>query len=167
MRTAGDIHSAETRREDVQLCSVYVGGELFGIDTRAVREVLGEASVQRVPLAPQCIAGVVAYRGEMLTAVGLRVLLGMEPHAGKDRVLVLEDRELDEPFGLVVDDVGGVVNVPDGAMKSNPATLDRRAAALLDGVCRTGMGLMARLDIGRLQPLEAVRDAATRAEEAR
>ncbi len=164
MKMAGEILSAETRREGVQLCSVHVGGEMFGIDTHAIREVLGEASLQRVPLTPECIAGVLAYRGEMLTAVGLRALLGMRPHSGKSRVLVLEDRELGEPFGLVVDEVGGVVTVEEGAMESNPATLEGREAALLDGVCKTETGLMARLNIGRLRPLEAVRGAAVHME---
>ncbi len=49
----------------------------FGIDTRKIREVLGERDLQRVPMAPAFIAGVVPYRGEVLTTVNLRALLGL------------------------------------------------------------------------------------------
>ncbi len=148
---------AETKNAGLQLCSVRAGDGLFGIDTRKIREVLGDAHPQRVPLAPQCIAGVMAYRGEMLTVVGLRSLLGLAEREGRNRVLVLEDDEVGEPFGLLVDEVGGVVSVAEGAMESNPATLGEREMALLNGVTKTPAGLMARLEAARLRPSEAAR----------
>ena len=57
---------------------ISAGGETFGIDTSKIREVLGERDLQRVPMSPGFIAGVVPYRGEVLTTVNLRGLLGME-----------------------------------------------------------------------------------------
>ena len=66
----------------MSLCSLYAGSESFGIDTRKIREVLGERDLQRVPMAPAFIAGVVPYRGEVLTTVNLRALLGMERTRG-------------------------------------------------------------------------------------
>ena len=34
------------------LCSLFVESEVFGIDTRQIREVLGERKPQRVPMSP-------------------------------------------------------------------------------------------------------------------
>ena len=65
--------------------------ETFGIDTSKIREVLGERDLQRVPMSPAFIAGVVPYRGEVLTTVNLRALLGMELQRGRCCVLVMED----------------------------------------------------------------------------
>jgi purine-binding chemotaxis protein CheW len=139
------------------MCSVRAGDGVFGIDTREIREVLGSAEPQRVPLAARYIAGVLAYRGEVLTTVSLRALLGLAPWAGKSHVLVLEDADLGERFGLMVDGVDGMVAVPESGFDRNPATLDARAEAILCGVCRMETGLMARLDPQRLRPLELAR----------
>lgn len=144
----------------VQLCSVRAGAGLYGVDTRSVREVLGSAAPQRVPLAPEYIAGVLAYRGQVLEAVSLRALLGMEPQAGEHRVLVLEDDERGERFGLVVDDVGGMVTMAESALEENPATLEGPGAAIFSGIYRMDSGLMARLDPARLRPMEPARNGA-------
>jgi len=129
----------------VSLCSLRAGPGLFGIDTRQIREVLGKTTPQRVPLAPAYIAGVVPYRGEALTVVSLRSLLGFPQWAGANCVLVLDDEEHEERFGLMVDGVGGVVTMASDALEANPSALDARSMALFDGAYRMQTGLMARL----------------------
>jgi purine-binding chemotaxis protein CheW len=136
----------------VSLCSLRVGDGMFGIDTRLVREVMGETTPQRVPLAPEFIAGVVPYRGEVLTTVSLRALLGLERWAGVNCVLVLDDEENEERFGLMVDGVGGVVTMGPDVLEANPSALDARSVALFDGAYRMEAGLMVRLDPRQLRP---------------
>jgi purine-binding chemotaxis protein CheW len=134
------------------------------VDTRAIREVLGSAEPQRVPLAAAYIAGVLTYRGEVLEAVSLRTLLGLETKTSAHRVLVLEDKEGGR-FGLMVDGVGGMVTAAESAREQNPATLEARGEAIFDGVYRMDTGLMTRLDAERMRPAELARsgifDAAT------
>jgi purine-binding chemotaxis protein CheW len=143
----------EVREEDdvVSLCSLCVGGESFGIDTRKIREVLGRRDLQRVPLAPSFIGGVVPYRGEVLTTINFRALLGMGEHMGTSCVLVL-DAEGAERFGLVVDSVGGVVTVSRKRLEANPSTLEARCKLLFDGAYKMETGLMVQLDPQRLRP---------------
>jgi purine-binding chemotaxis protein CheW len=136
----------------VSLCSLRAGTGLFAIDTRQIREVLGKARPQTVPLAPAYIAGVLPYRGEALTTVCLRSLLGLERWAGASCVLVLDDEEEDERFGLMVDGVGGVVTMGSDALEANPSALDARSMALFDGAYRMPAGLMVRLEPRRLRP---------------
>jgi len=147
---ATNLASAETT---IHLCSVRAGEGLYGVDTRAIREVLGNAAPQHVPLAPEYLAGMLTYRGEVLEAVSLRTLLGLENQAGVHRILVLEQDE-GERFGLMVDSVEGMVSVAASTLESNPATLDARGEAIFDGVYRTDMGLIMRLDPRRLKPTE-------------
>ena len=137
--------------EMVSLCAFRAGSGMFGIDTREIREVLGAVVPQRVPLAPLYIAGVVPYRGEVLTAVSLRVLLGLEKGSGARCALVLDD-ENDQRFGLMVDSVGGVVTIARSAMEANPSVLDARSRMLFAGFYRLPSGLMVRLDPQRLRP---------------
>jgi purine-binding chemotaxis protein CheW len=125
---------------------------LFGIDTREIREVLGATTPQRVPLAPEYIAGVVPYRGEVLTTVNFRVLLGEAAWSGTTCVLVLDDEESGGHFGLMVDGVGGVLTMQPDWLEANPSALDARSMALFDGAYRMQTGLVVRLDPQRLRP---------------
>ncbi|HWW22264.1 MAG TPA: chemotaxis protein CheW [Edaphobacter sp.] len=136
----------------VSLCSMFAGSESFGIDTRKIREVLGNRDLQRVPMAPAFIGGVVPYRGEVLTTVDFRALLGMGEHTEASCVLVLEDEDGDERFGLVVDAVGGVVTVNRNMLEANPCTLESRGKWLFDGAYKMETGLMVQLDPQKLRP---------------
>ncbi len=138
--------------EMLSMCSLDAGGRMFGIDTRSIREVLGHRGVQRVPLAPVWIGGVVPYRGDVLTAVSLRSLLGMAPSAADSCVLVLDGDEEGERFGLMVDGVGGVVTVERRLHAGNPPTLDNVGKALFQGSFRLAGGLLVQLDPERLRP---------------
>ena len=143
----------EGEREDgLSMCSLMSGGRLFGIDTRTIREVLGSAQLNRVPLAPGYVGGVIAYRGEVVTAISLRALLGQARAETHGCVLVLDGDEDEERFGLIVDSVGGVVMVERARMSSNPSTLDETSRALFRGAFRTPEGLMVQLDPERLRP---------------
>jgi purine-binding chemotaxis protein CheW len=146
------VDEIQEENDAVSLCSLYAGDETFGIDTSKIREVLGERGLQRVPTSPAFIAGVVPYRGEVLTTLNLRVLLGMEASCGGCCVLVMEDDEAAERFGLVVDAVGGVVTVSRRTFEANPCTLEARGKWLFDGAYKMESGLMVRLDPQRLCP---------------
>ena len=146
------VDRIQEENDAVSLCSLYAGEETFGIDTRKIREVLGERDLQRVPMSPPFTAGVVPYRGEVLTTVNLRVLLGMEASSTSCCVLVMEDDEAVERFGLVVDSVGGVVTVSRRTLEANPCTLAARGKWLFDGAYKMEGGLMVRLDPRKLCP---------------
>ena len=138
--------------DGLSMCSLMSGGRLFGIDTRTIREVLGSAQMNRVPLAPAYVGGVIAYRGEVVTAISLRALLGQPRAERHGCVLVLDGDENEERFGLIVDSVGGVVMVERATMSTNPSTLDEASRALFSGAFRTPEGLMVQLDPERLRP---------------
>ena len=103
-------------------------------------------------MAPAFVAGVVPYRGDVLTAVSFRALLGLADGAKPGCVLVLEDEEGQERFGLVVDAVGGVVTVNRSMLEVNPCTLEARCKWLFEGVYKMPTGLMVQLDPQKLRP---------------
>ena len=148
-----EIHyEVQDGSEVLSLCSFIAGSGLFGIDTKKICEVLGERELHRVPMAPAFIGGIVSYRGDVLTAVNFRALLGLGEHADRSCVLVLEDDEAGEQFGLVVDAVGSVVVMSRDVLEANPCTLDPRERWLFDGAYRMRTGLMVKLDPLRLHP---------------
>jgi purine-binding chemotaxis protein CheW len=134
------------------LCRFRSGDDLFGIDAFAVLEVVDGCEVRKVPRAPKFVVGVLAYRGEVLLAVSLRVLLGLAPGVEASSAMVLRDTQTGELFALLVDQLLDVVTVADDVWEPNPATLDDRLGLLFSGVYRAPGSSLVRLDPQHLQP---------------
>jgi len=138
--------------DTVSICSLRVGTGLYGIATSQIREVLGTIVPQSVPLAPEYIAGVVPYRGKVLTAVSLRALLRLERKSGSNCILVFDGELIDEHFGLIVDGVNGVIALHKDTLRANPSGLDARSMEMFDGAYQLPSGLMVQLDPRKLRP---------------
>jgi len=134
------------------LCTLRVGTELFGIDTANVLEILRRAQPQAVPRAPSFVAGVLAYRGEVLLAISLPALLGQPPAPGVASAVVMKDSESGEVFALLVDAVADVLEVATHLWEPNPPTLDDRRKEIYCGVYRMEHSHVVRLEPERLQP---------------
>jgi purine-binding chemotaxis protein CheW len=141
-----------TTADTLSMCSLEAGGQTFGIDTRCIREVLGPRTVQAVPLSPAWVGGIVSYRGEVLTTVNLCALLDRAVARACSCVLVLDGEGDRQCFGLMVDDVGGVVTVRRDQFATNPSTLNARSHALFAGAFQQPSGLLVQLDPESLRP---------------
>jgi len=135
----------------VEMCSVRLGQTLFGVPISHILEIVGGARPQPVPLAPAYVGGLVHYRGDVLTTVSLRHLLGLPPREGKQDILVLENSG--GCFGLLVDSVGEVLMVSSADFEPNPSILDERRRALFAGAYKLKDGLLVMLDPERLDPM--------------
>ena len=135
----------------VEMCSVRVGQALFGVPIRHILEIVGQARPQPVPLAPSFVGGLVHYRGDVLTTVSLRQLLGLPPRDGSQDILGLESSG--GCFGLLVDSVGEVLTVSSADHEPNPSILDERRRALFAGAYKLENGLLILLDPERLEPM--------------
>jgi purine-binding chemotaxis protein CheW len=151
----------------VEICSVRVGTTIFGIPITHIVEIVGGALPQAVPLAPEFVGGLVHYRGDVLTTVSLRQLLGMSAHDGRQDILVLESAS--GCFGLLVDSVGEVLIVSSADHEPNPAVLNREMNGgtegrpgkgtdmhrhtFFNGVYKLKESLLVTLDPERLDPM--------------
>jgi purine-binding chemotaxis protein CheW len=141
-----------------QLSTFHVGKYLFGVDVSLVQEVVRLQQMTPVPLASAEIAGLINLRGEVLTAIDLRARLGLPPRTadvpdGSEPVNVVV-RVDDEPVSLLVDEIGGVLEVSQVPFEQTPSTVDERVRDLLLGAYtlpdRLLLALNARrvLDVG-------------------
>jgi purine-binding chemotaxis protein CheW len=149
------VESASKRKDKTEslteVCSVRVDKTLFGVPISHILEIVGAARPQPVPLAPAYVGGLVHYRGDVLTTVSLRQLLGLPPKDGKQDILVLDSEG--GCFGLLVDSVGEVLTVSGADYEPNPSILDERRRALLAGAYKLNSGLLVMLDPDRLDPV--------------
>jgi purine-binding chemotaxis protein CheW len=134
-----------------EMCSVRLGETLFGVPITHILEIVGSSHPQPVPLAPSFVGGLVHYRGDVLTTVSLRQLLGLPPKEGSQDILVLESSG--GCFGLLVDSVGEVLTVSSAAYEPNPSTLDERRRYLFVGAYKLEKSLLVMLDPERLDPM--------------
>ncbi len=116
-----------------QLSTFHVGKYLFGVDVSLVQEVVRLQQMTPVPLASPEIAGLINLRGEVLTAIDLRARLGLPPSDGVREPVNIVVRVDDEPVSLLVDEIGGVLEVSQVPFEQTPATVDERVRDLLLG----------------------------------
>ncbi len=135
----------------VEICSVCIGPLLLGVPIHHILEIVGSARPQPVPLAPGFVGGLIHYRGEVLTTVSLRQLLGLPLVDEPQDILILESHA--GCFGLLVDAVGEVLTLPAQDHEPNPATLDENRKDLFAGAYKLQGSLLVMLDPGRLDPI--------------
>jgi purine-binding chemotaxis protein CheW len=135
----------------VEMCSVRLGNTLFGVPIKHILEIVGGARPQPVPLAPAFVGGLIHYRGDVLTTVSLRQVLGLPAKDGPQDILVLESAG--GCFGLLVDSVCEVLTVSSADHEPNPSILDERKRALFAGAYKLKDTLLVMLDPERLDPI--------------
>jgi purine-binding chemotaxis protein CheW len=128
-------------------------GQMFGLPIERVQDVFKPARITRVPLAGSEIAGVLNLRGRIVTAVELRIRLGLGAREGGNGPMAIGIESQGESFGLLVDAVGEVLKLDEGEREANPVNLDRHLARVSAGVYRLDGELLVILDIDRVLDL--------------
>ena len=88
-----------------------LGAEEFGADLNLVAQIVKPPPLTWVPRAKPHLLGVISIRGQVVTLVDLRQLLGMAPTAWPKTARVLLVDYGGEPIGLLVDAVTQVHRV--------------------------------------------------------
>jgi purine-binding chemotaxis protein CheW len=95
-----------------RICLFTLGGELFAIDLRHVREVFELESVTPVPGMPASLVGVANLRGTVVPLADLRPALGVSTAAPSKYAVVV--RHNSQQVGILIDDVPEIRTVhPD------------------------------------------------------
>jgi len=140
-------------------CAFQVAERWFALDAGRISEVLRGQRTTPVPLAHPAVQGLLNLRGRIVPVIDMRVRLGLTdghrvgqtdgtPTATSGRTLVVVTVD-DEAFGLAVDRLADVVEIPLRAIEP-PSCSDRPGQDAIDGVWATRFGLMHLLDAVRL-----------------
>jgi purine-binding chemotaxis protein CheW len=130
--------------------TAVIGGQLFGLPISRVQDVFMPERLTRVPLASIEIAGVLNLRGRIVTVIDMRARLGLPKASdGKPPMAVGVDLR-GESYGLLIDQIGEVLRLPEESREENPVNLDPRMASFASGVHRLDGQLMVVLDVDRV-----------------
>jgi purine-binding chemotaxis protein CheW len=127
-----------------------VGGQLFGLAIARVQDVFVLDRLTRVPLATPEIAGVLNLRGRIVTAIDMRRRLGLAPLGEARKQMAIGIEYKGESYGLLIDAIGEVLNLPSGSREDNPVNLEPRLARVSAGVHRLDDRLLVVLDVDRV-----------------
>ncbi len=130
--------------------TIHLSGQLCGIPLLAVHDVLSAQRITCIPLAHTAVAGVLNLRGKIVTAIDMRKRLQL-PDTDKElssMSIVIEYQG--EPYSLLIDKVGDVISLPNGAFEKSPVTLDACWQEVAKGVYRMDKELMVVLDVEKL-----------------
>ena len=133
-----------------QYVTVKIAEQVFGIPISKVHDVFMPENMTPVPLAAREIAGVLNLRGRIVTAIDMRCKLGLPPRSAGGPLMAVGIDYRGESYGLIIDRVGEVLNLPRQEREANPVNLDPRWSAVSGGVHRLEGTLMVILDVERV-----------------
>lgn len=140
-----------------QYTTFHVAGQFFGVDVVHVQEVLRFAGCTRLPLAPPAVRGLINLRGQVITAVDLRIRLGLAVPEDDDPVTVVI-RVDEDVVSLLVDAIDEVLELPDEQFEPPPETLQGPGRELVTGACPLEGRLLLALDVHRaVESIETTR----------
>lgn len=150
--TTHQLRRAETRPDGY--VSFRVAGQWLGIPVVLVQEVLNAQAISPIPHAPREVAGFLNLRGQIVTAVDLRVRLGLAAREEGEGFMNVVVRDHGELFSLLVDEVGDVVEVGSDHLGPTPATLDEHWRECCEGVIKLKSGLLVVLNVAALLQID-------------
>lgn len=140
--------------ETEEFVTFTIAGQLFGIPVLQIQDVLSSYQITPIPLAPPEIKGSLNLRGRVVTAIDVRLRLGLaaRPKEAESMSIVAENEG--ELYSLMVDSVGEVLALSQSAYERNLPTLDAKFRAFSDGIYRLDKQLLVVLDVNRLLDYE-------------
>ena len=124
---------------------------VFGVDVLCVQEVLRYQRMTRVPLAPDVIAGLINLRGQLVTAIDMRRRLKVPPRGEGQTPMNIVVRTDGGAVGLLVDEIGDVVDVDAADYEPPPGSLEPSIRELIGGVYKLKDRLLLVLTSVRLK----------------
>lgn len=96
-----------------------VGNESFGIEILYVTEIVSIQPITDVPDMPMSVQGIINLRGQIIPVIDIRLRLKKEfkEYDSRTCIIVLN---LDDPIGIIVDNVTEVLYIPEANLVEPP-----------------------------------------------
>jgi purine-binding chemotaxis protein CheW len=136
--------------DDNQFLTFTLANEEYGIEILKVQEIKGHSAFTAIPNAPSYVKGVINLRGAVVPVVDLRARFAMEclPYDKFSVVIVVTVGA--KVFGLVVDGVSDVLNIPHTEIEAAPDLGGAVDTSYLNGMARHADKFILLLDIEKV-----------------
>jgi purine-binding chemotaxis protein CheW len=139
------------------LATFNIGEHLCAVPAAQVQEVLMGQPRTPAPGAPAAIAGLINLRGQVVTALDLRLRMGVDltGREDQDASMSVVVTSSDEIWSLLVDKIGDVIEVNDDQFELPPDTLTGHMRELIKGAYKLEGQLLLVLDVVRVLDVSA------------
>jgi len=159
MKAEDILEAARRRRESDQVETEYqdilrvsLDNEWYGIDIANVVEVRECPKVFSIPHTPDYIVGVVNLRGEILSIMDIRKLLGLSTASDDQKHIVVIEKDSIK-VGIRVNRADSVMTIPESDIKALMSTTDK-ARGFVAGETQFRGEVIAVLNLDALIELE-------------
>ncbi len=116
--------------------------EEYGLELIHLREVLPVQSMAPLTTAPEFVAGMINFRGQILTVIDLRTVLGISEHPVSAHPCVLVLQSPGRQFGLLAQALIGIRGVNRSDLQATLPGTGGRAAEYLLGITPEQVGIL-------------------------
>jgi purine-binding chemotaxis protein CheW len=139
-----------------QYSTFVVRDLLFGVNVQRVQEVIRHQAMTPVLTAPPVVRGLINLRGQIVTALDLRVRLDLGAYDAEARPMTVVVRTDEGAVALLVDGIGDVLDADPAAWEPVPATLAPALRPLIPGAYKLDGRLLLELDVDRVLEHDAI-----------
>lgn len=160
--TTTETAGAYNENEDTQagkFLTFVLGEESYGLEMRAVTEIIGLQKITPVPDMPTFVRGVINLRGQVIPVMDVRARFRMPDRAYDDRTCIIVIQVQSVTVGLIVDTVSEVLEIPEGQIESPPRLGGEGSSRFIRGIGKVGDDVKIILNADRLlheQEVEAL-----------
>lgn len=161
LNTRSSMQLAETGRGTAvrtQFLTFNLGGEVYALEIRQIREILQFDGLTEVPLMPAFIRGVINLRGSVVPVIDLHVRFGKTPTevARRTCIVIVEAGQEDAytVLGVMVDHVSEVLEIDPTDIEAAPAFGSGLRADFIRGVGKVSGHFVVLLDIDHVLSVE-------------
>ncbi len=140
----------DVNKNTVELATFFVGDALCGMDILKVQEINKLIEMTRVPKAPEYVLGILNLRGEIVTIIDLGKKLGLKSTDLNDKTRNVIVNSNEEHIGLMVEQIGDVVQAEWGKIEKPPANIGGVQGRFFTGVYKTEDRLIGILDVDKV-----------------
>lgn len=144
-------------QQEQQIVVFELADAIYGVDIRAVREIIRHEPIRKVPNTPPAVNGVINLRGLVIPVADLRRRLRVPMRAVDERTRIIVVDIGGSMMGFIVDAVVEVLRIPAADVEAAPAMSVTDGSNYIAGVARLNDRLMTLIDVGRALSAEALR----------
>lgn len=136
--------------DSTQYITIYMSGEIYGIDIKYVDNIVRMQHITRVPNVPAYIKGVINLRGEVIPVFSLRIKMGLEEIEENKAFRIIILKVDSDMVGIIVDEVREVVMIDNDSIEKLYHDPSDPSQNLLSGIGKDGERLISLLDINEV-----------------
>ncbi|MDQ6996899.1 MAG: chemotaxis protein CheW [Mariprofundus sp.] len=149
MSGSGGLVQVKKPQRSTELLTCRVGKQWLGLQVRQVREVVTPQPATQMPLAPDAVMGLINLRGRVITQLDVRKVIGLPERDVDDFRVAIVETMSGEDFGLVIDEVGEVIDLDAAMYEKTPKTLDRVWQDVSEGVLKQEERVLVLVNVER------------------